>query len=68
MLGDRAAWYVDKAIVIALFVISVLLLYRHRENISKLLKGTESKLGAAKPLGKAGKQTGPGGHGGHGGH
>ena len=68
LLGDRAAWYVDKGIVIALFVISALLLYRHRENISKLLKGTESKLGAAKPLGKAGKQTGPGGHGGHGGH
>ena len=68
LFGDRAAWYVDKGILMVLFVISALLLYRHRENISKLLKGTESKLGAAKPLGKAGKQTGPGGHGGHGGH
>jgi acyl phosphate:glycerol-3-phosphate acyltransferase len=52
LLGDRAAWYVDKRIVMVLFVISALLLYRHRENISKLLKGTESRLGAAKPLGK----------------
>lgn len=52
LLGDRAAWYVDKGILMVLFVISALLLYRHRENISKLLKGTESRLGAAKPLGK----------------
>jgi acyl phosphate:glycerol-3-phosphate acyltransferase len=27
-------------------LISALLIYRHRENISKLLKGTESRLGA----------------------
>ena len=52
LLGDRAAWYVDKSIVAALVVISALLLYRHRENISKLLKGTESRLGAAKRGGK----------------
>jgi glycerol-3-phosphate acyltransferase PlsY len=52
LLGDRAAWYVDKSIVAALVAISALLLYRHRENISKLLKGTESKLGASKQSGK----------------
>ena len=52
LLGDRAAWSVDKAIVLALVVISALLVYRHRENIGKLLKGTESKLGASKPAGK----------------
>ena len=52
LLGDRAAWYVDKSIVAALVVISALLLYRHRENINKLLKGTESRLGAAKRGGK----------------
>ena len=46
LFGDRAAWYVDKRIVMALVVISALLIYRHRENINKLLKGTESRLGA----------------------
>ena len=54
LLGDRAVWYVDKSIVAALVAISALLLYRHRDNINKLLKGTESRLGAAKP----GKQPG----------
>lgn len=56
LLGDRAAWYVDKNIVMALVVISALLVYRHRENINKLLKGTESKLGASKK--QAGKNAG----------
>ena len=45
LLGDRAAWNVDKAIVLALVAVAALLVYRHRENIGKLLKGTESKLG-----------------------
>lgn len=48
LLGDRAAWYVDKGILTVLVVISALLLYRHRENIGKLLKGTESRIGAPK--------------------
>ena len=48
LLGDRAAWYADKNIVAAIIVISALLLYRHRENISRLLKGTESRLGKAR--------------------
>lgn len=52
LLGDRAAWYVDKSIALAFIAISAMLLYRHRENINKLLKGTESKLGASKPVGK----------------
>ena len=46
LFGDRAAWYVDKRIVMTLVVISALLIYRHRENINKLFKGTESRLGA----------------------
>ena len=46
LFGDRAVWYVDKRIVMMLVLISALLIYRHRENINKLLKGTESRLGA----------------------
>ena len=48
LLGDRAAWYVDGKILLAIFVISALLVYRHRENILKLLKGQESRLGGNK--------------------
>ena len=48
LLGDRAVWYADKNIAAALMLISALLVYRHRENINKLLKGSESKLGASK--------------------
>ena len=52
LFGDRAAWYVDKGILMAVFAISALLFYRHRENINKLIKGTESRLGAPKAAGK----------------
>jgi len=52
LLGDRAAWSVDKNIVFALVAISALLVYRHRENIRKLRKGTESRLGSARQAGK----------------
>ena len=48
LFGDRAAWYVDKQILLAIFAISAILVYRHRENITKLLKGTESRLGSSK--------------------
>lgn len=48
LFGDRAAWYVDKLILMVIFIISAMLVYRHRENITKLLKGTESRLGGSK--------------------
>lgn len=48
LLGDRIQWYADTRIAAALFAMAMLLAYRHRENISRLLKGTESRLGAKK--------------------
>ena len=36
----------DPQVVVAVAVMSVLLIWRHRANISKLLNGTESKLGS----------------------
>ena len=48
LIGDRAFWYVDKTMVLALFVMSAFLILRHRENINKLLQGKESKLGGGK--------------------
>ena len=48
LMGDRIQWYAEKPIVLALCVIGVLLGWRHRENIGRLLQGTESRLGAKK--------------------
>ncbi len=48
LLGDRIQWYADPRIAAALFAMAMLLAYRHRENISRLLKGTEARLGAKK--------------------
>ena len=46
VLGDRGLWYVDRSVLLMLVLMGALLIYRHRENISKLLQGKESKLGA----------------------
>ena len=35
-------------LILAIVAMSAFLIFRHRENINKLLKGTESKLGAKK--------------------
>jgi glycerol-3-phosphate acyltransferase PlsY len=48
VFGDRLAWYAEKPVIMALVAMCLLLAYRHRENIDRLLKGTESKLGAKK--------------------
>jgi acyl phosphate:glycerol-3-phosphate acyltransferase len=46
VFGHRATWYLSKPVLLAMAVMAVLLAVRHRENIQRLLKGTESKLGA----------------------
>jgi len=48
LLGDRIQWYAERPVVLALFVMALLLAYRHRENIARLLQGKESRLGAKK--------------------
>jgi glycerol-3-phosphate acyltransferase PlsY len=48
LLGDRIQWYADASIAFSLFVMAMLLAYRHRENINRLLQGKESRLGARK--------------------
>jgi glycerol-3-phosphate acyltransferase PlsY len=52
LLGDRSAWYTDRAVLAMLVAMSALLIWRHRLNITKLLRGQESKIGA-KPDAKA---------------
>ena len=44
-LGGGDLWLVSKSIALAVVLMSLLLLYRHAENINRLIKGTESKLG-----------------------
>jgi glycerol-3-phosphate acyltransferase PlsY len=46
MLGNRGLWYADRSVMIMLVIMSALLIWRHRQNIAKLLNGQESKIGA----------------------
>jgi len=48
LLGDGVAWPASGGIALATTVMALLLLWRHRENIRRLLAGTESKLGSKK--------------------
>lgn len=48
LLGDGVAWQASGAKTLALVVMGLLLIWRHRENIHRLLAGTESKLGQKK--------------------
>jgi glycerol-3-phosphate acyltransferase PlsY len=48
IFGDGAAWAMDKSILLAIAVMSLLLVWRHAENIGRLVKGTESRLGKKK--------------------
>jgi glycerol-3-phosphate acyltransferase PlsY len=50
VFGDGVAWYLDKGILFAIFVMSMLLVWRHSANISRLIKGTESRLGGKKAV------------------
>ena len=45
LFGSGVGWYFDKSIFAALVVMGVLLIWRHAPNITKLIQGTESKLG-----------------------
>ncbi|MCD0504847.1 glycerol-3-phosphate 1-O-acyltransferase PlsY [Bordetella petrii] len=48
LFGSGVAWYAQAPVAVALAIIGVLLFYRHRANISRLLAGTESRIGAKK--------------------
>ena len=47
-LGAGVAWTASGYKTLALMAMGVLLIWRHRENIRRLLAGTESKLGSKK--------------------
>ncbi|MGE0071706.1 MAG: glycerol-3-phosphate 1-O-acyltransferase PlsY [Thiomonas sp.] len=46
--GGGLAWTTDPALLLALLIISALLIWRHRSNIDKLLRGEESRIGRKK--------------------
>ncbi len=48
LLGQRVAWDAPGVQVLALAVMGMLLVWRHQENINRLIAGKESKLGAKK--------------------
>jgi acyl phosphate:glycerol-3-phosphate acyltransferase len=48
LLGDRAVWYTSKPVMLALFLIALVLAVRHKDNINRLLTGTEPKIGEKK--------------------
>lgn len=49
VLADGLAWYLNKTALLALSVMALLLIYRHAQNIGRLIKGTESRIGGKKP-------------------
>ena len=48
LFGNGVAWDANGAEVLCLAIMALLLVWRHRENINRLLAGTESKLGKKK--------------------
>ncbi len=45
LMGDGVAWSAETPLMAALVVMSAMLVYAHRDNMTRLLKGTESRLG-----------------------
>jgi glycerol-3-phosphate acyltransferase PlsY len=48
LFGDQLAWQTSQAELLAVAVMSALLLMRHKDNITRLVSGQESKIGAKK--------------------
>ena len=48
VLGNDVLWQTSAAELLSVMVMSLLLLWRHKENIGRLLRGEESKIGAKK--------------------
>ncbi len=48
LFGNGVAWRAPGVVVLSLAIMAVLLVWRHAENINRLLAGQESKIGAKK--------------------
>ena len=45
VFGDGVAWTMDGRILLSISVMTLLLIYRHADNINRLLSGQETKIG-----------------------
>ncbi|WP_246316379.1 glycerol-3-phosphate 1-O-acyltransferase PlsY [Tepidicella baoligensis] len=48
LFGDGVAWDVDAPIALSMALMSVLLLWRHADNIQRLLSGKETRIGGGR--------------------
>ncbi len=48
LLGDGELWIVNRPVLLTVCALALLLIYRHAENIGRLARGQESKLGQKK--------------------
>jgi acyl phosphate:glycerol-3-phosphate acyltransferase len=48
LFGGGVAWIVDGPVALSMAVMSIMLVWRHAENIQRLLAGTEGKIGGKK--------------------
>jgi glycerol-3-phosphate acyltransferase PlsY len=49
LMGDGLAWRTDMPVLLAVSAMSLLLIARHKANISRLIDGTESRIGTPAP-------------------
>ncbi len=52
LMGDRGPWYAERSILLAIFLMAMLLVVKHKDNITKLIEGTESRLGFGRKTAK----------------
>ncbi|HZH55759.1 glycerol-3-phosphate 1-O-acyltransferase PlsY [Yanghanlia caeni] len=48
LMGAKAVWPMHASFAVAIVIVSVVILHRHKQNISRLLQGKETKIGAGK--------------------
>lgn len=56
VLATGTLWYAERSIAAAIVAMAALLLWRHQENILRLIQGKESRLGQGKKVGAAGAE------------
>jgi len=54
---DGVVWYAEGTIAASIVVMALLLAWRHRENIQRLIAGTESRLGSKKAKPAEGEES-----------
>jgi glycerol-3-phosphate acyltransferase PlsY len=57
LLVDGVVWYAEGTIAASIVVMALLLAWRHRENIQRLIAGTESRLGSKKAKPAEGEES-----------